>query len=307
MSEAAPNSSELSGQTGRNEEQEPAPNTWDILGEIERFSRLSCDLKDCLSAITRKIIDSLSELKTVRQALAWKKEELKELCGMETSAAALMKLQEEHRLKQSEFEDFIENRRRLWEEEQERMRKEDEEYRRALGIRRREEEEAFRSRLDREMVLGRQKLEEELRQVRQQEIEKQESLKRDLAEREQALERKELEWIRMIRELELLMTRLMEQTRKKSPGTEPAAAGCREDAAPPCGAMEFGVPSVPEKNAQRRENPGIALEPAGDDIPSLAPVRGMLFPQRRGIENIQADWKDNREPLPFRLPPKDTI
>ena len=69
MSEAAPNSSETSGKGDVKVKQETIQNPGDILGDIERFSRLSCDLKDCLSGITGKIIESLNELKRKRPPL----------------------------------------------------------------------------------------------------------------------------------------------------------------------------------------------------------------------------------------------
>jgi hypothetical protein len=197
MSEEEPSCSEPSGKGDGNQKQEYAQNPGDILGDIESYSRLICVLKDCLSGISRKIIDSSNELKTVQQELAQKKKELKELYDVEASAATLLKLQEEHRLKKSEFEKFIESRHRLWEEEKALKQKEDEEYRKALKLRWQQEEEEHRNKLASELSLGRQRLEEKLRQI-QHGIEKQELLKRDLLEREQELKRKELEWVRLI-------------------------------------------------------------------------------------------------------------
>ncbi|MBN2319846.1 MAG: hypothetical protein JXR49_12240 [Acidobacteria bacterium] len=307
MSEAAPKHPESSGKGDGTEKQGTAQNFGGIIGEIERFSSLSSDLKDCISGITRKIIDSLNELKSVQQAVAQKKQELKQLYNIEESAAALQNLREEHRLKQNEFENFIESQRRLWEEEKALNEKEDEEYRQALKLRRKREEEEYRHRLDREQLVVRQKLEEELRQIRQQNIEKQELMKQDFLKREQALKEKELEWVRLIQELELFMTRLVERTRKKNAGLVSAAKDRKMNAAPTPGGVPSDTSAASEKNMNARENPAIAEELDDSAGTSVASVREMLLSQGRRIENIQADLKDNREPVPFRLRPKDNV
>ena len=73
MSEEAPKGSGSSMEGNGTGKQESDQNLGDILGEIERFSRISSELKDCISEITRKIINSLDALKSVRQAVARKK------------------------------------------------------------------------------------------------------------------------------------------------------------------------------------------------------------------------------------------
>jgi len=285
--------------------QESDQNLGDILGEIERFSRISSELKDCISEITRKIINSLDALKSVQQAVAAKRMELKDLFEMETSAAELKKLHEEQRLKQSEFEKVMENQRRLWEDEKALKEKEDEAYRQALKLRREREESDYRERLAREESAIRQKVEEELRLARQQTIEKQELLQQDLVERERALKEKELEWVRLIQELELFMTRLVERTRTKNAVGEVAAMNRNKNSVSPSGGMVAGTPaaSIHDRDLEVESEAAVVLDDTTG--PSVAAVRELLLSQERRIENIQADLNDSREPVPFRVRPKD--
>lgn len=307
MNEAAPNRPESSETLDGAEKQGTAQYYGGIVGDIERFSRLSSELKDCLSGITRKIIKSLDELKSIQQAITQKKHELKEVYAVETSASALDNLREEHRLKQSEFESFMESQRRLWEEEKALREKEDEEYRQALKLRRKREEEEYNHKLAREQLLVRQKLEEELRQIRRQTIEKQELLKQDLIKREQALKEKELEWVRLIQELEMFMTRLVERTRKKDDVRVSGAMDHDTDAMPMHGGAAADVPVASNKNEGIEEETKIADEPDVSANPSVESIREMLLSQGRRIENIQSDVKDNRDPVPFRLRPRDNV
>ena len=295
------------GKTGGTEKSGADQNVGGIIGDIERFSRLSSELKDCLSGITRKIIDSLNDLKSVQQDVARKKQELKELYDIEASAEALQLLNEEHRLKQSEFEGFMESQRRLWEEEKNLREKEDEEYRQVLKIRRKREEEEYKQKLVREELAARQKQEEELLQLRQRNIEKQELLKQDFLRREKALKEKELEWVRLIQELELFMTGLVERTRKRNAGSVPDVTDPGKGALPIHADVASDVPAGLKKNTEGDKKPGIAEEPDANADPSIASVREMLLSQGRRIENIQDDLRDNREPVPFRLRPKDVV
>ena len=305
MSETAPNRSEHSGEGDRTENQQSDHNLGSIIADIERFSHLSSDLKDCLSGITRKIINSLNELKSIQQAAVQKKRELMDLYEIEASAAALKKLHEEHRLKQSEFENFMETQRRLWEEEKALKEREDEEYRQSLISRRQQEDEDFKNRLAQEQSIIRQKLEEELGQIRRQSSEKQELQERDLIKREQALKEKELEWVKLIQELELFMARLMERTHRKKNTGAIAAGDRKRDSIPIPRSLTTEAPASTVKHGCIEEKTGAAGgldERAG---PSVASIREMLLSQERRIENIQADLKDNRDPVPFRLHPKD--
>ncbi len=306
MSETEPNGSSP-GKTEGREKSGTDQYAGGIIGDIERFSRLSSELKDCLSGITRKIIESLNELKSIQQDVAGKKQELKELYDIEASAEALQHLNEEHRLKQSEFEGFMEGQRRLWEEEKNLREKEDEEYRQVLKIRRKREEEEYKHKLAREELAARQKLEEELLQLRQQNVEKQELLKQDLLKREKALKEKELEWVRLIQELELFMTGLVERTRKKNAGCVSGVTDPGKGAVPIHADVASDAPAGIRKYAEEDKKPGIAEEPNGNADPSVASVREMLLSQGRRIENIQDDLRDNREPVPFRLRPKDIV
>ncbi len=305
MSEKAPNRSEHSGEGDRTENKEADHNLASIIRDIERFSHLSSELKDCLSGITRKIINSLNELKSIKQDAAQKKKELMDLFEIEASAATLIKLREEHRLKQSEFENFMENQRRLWEEEKALKEREDEEYRQSQMSRRQQEEEDLKQRLAREETLIRQKLEEELIQIRRQNTEKQELLHRDLMKREQALKKKELEWVKLIQELELFMARLMARTHREKT-TDVLAAGDRRKGSIP---ISRGPTSdTVAANGNHRgagEKNGIPGDTDERADPSVTSLREMLLSQERRIENIQSDIKDNREPVPFRLHPKD--
>ena len=170
MSEAANEQPELSRETENPGQRKAMSESEGLFNELERFSRLSSDLKKCLSDVAHRLRNSMDELDTVQQMIVQKKAELKKIYDIEASAAALETLIAEHRSQKEEFENFIEAQRHLWEEEK--MKKE-------------REEEAYRRKWSEEQLKIRRNLEEELRVIQKQSIEKHEVLERDLIKREQ--------------------------------------------------------------------------------------------------------------------------
>ena len=141
----------------------------------------------------------------------------------------------------------------------------------------------------------------------QRNIEKQELLKQDFLRREKALKEKELEWVRLIQELELFMTGLVERTRNKTAGSVSEVTHPQKDATPIHADAASNTPADFNQNIEGEEKPEIAGGPGGNADSSVASIRDMLLSQGRRIENIEDDLRDNREPVPFRLRPKDSV
>jgi hypothetical protein len=276
-----------------------------IYGDLERFSRLSSDLGKCLSDVALKIKNSVDEFNTVEQEVLHKKAELKEIYDVEASAAVLANLVEEHRLQKAEFEKFMENQRRLWEEEKLKREHEDEEYRQALQLHRQQEEKEYEKKWSEKRDMIRQKLEEELRAIQHQNSEQRKLLEIDLLNRERILKKKELEWDKLVQELDLFMTRLLARTRKDNINPIPVR--------PDIGNMPAVKNNLTSDTPRRAENVSVEKEmsDAGRELDesgnsSVESIRKMLLSQERRIDNIYESLKENLKSAPFKAtPPKE--
>jgi len=187
--------------------------TESLFSEIERFSSLSSDLKSCLFGIISGIKDSMDQMQSIRQEVQRKKKELKQIHGIEVSADALERLVEEQRSQKEKFDKFMENQRRVWEEEKRQREVEDANYRETLEMQRLKEQEEYKHKWIEEQATLRKKREDEIRALERRSLENLEGRERKLSEREQGLKEKEREWKRLVQELELFMTTLASRTR----------------------------------------------------------------------------------------------
>ncbi|MEJ2110883.1 MAG: hypothetical protein P8Z37_13430, partial [Acidobacteriota bacterium] len=224
MSEAAkeqPGASKIDGGRNPDRENDPSPakvdgiseadgavNPKGMLLEIERFSSLTSDLKDCLLNMIRKTKNAMDALSKIERAVEDKKGELKRLHGIETAAVSLEELVEEHRRQRVEFDSFMDEQRRRWAEEKASREKEDSEYRENLERCRQQELQDYARRLADEKSAMREKMEEEFNTLQDRILVKQKEIEADIENRERVLEKKESDMARLIRELELFMSKL---------------------------------------------------------------------------------------------------
>jgi hypothetical protein len=204
-----------------------------LLAEIERFSRLSSELRDCLLCIIRKTKDAMEAFSGVEQAVKRKENELKQLHDIESSAAALERMAEQHRIQKEEFESFMEGQRRLWDEEKSLRDKEDAEYRENLERRRQRDLEDYRRKLAEEKSAVRKEMEEQFDALQRESLQRRKEIESRFEQRERALREKEQECTRLVRELELFMTGLEHKARNAGDTfpkmSEGAQAGAERD------------------------------------------------------------------------------
>jgi hypothetical protein len=203
--------------------------------EIARFSRLSAEMKDCLSGIIRKTKDAVVALEEIQNSVEQKKGELKEVHAIEACAASLKALEEEYRIQKEEFAASMQDRRRQWTEEENLRRKEEEAYMEDLQRRRQQQQQEFERKMVEERSLLRNKMEDELREILQEARDRQRVFEEELQKRERALGNREQECGRLIQELESLMKRLAERRTRDVRGPispvapSPAAKACSGD------------------------------------------------------------------------------
>jgi len=234
--------------------------------EIERFSSLSSALKDCLLGITLKINDVLNACNAVQRSVQRKRAELEQMYGIEASAAALDKLAKQHRVQKESFESFMQEQRRLWEEEVQRRDREDAMRREALNLSLGQQEQEDARKRAEEQAVFREKLEEERVALMRESLERYAERERVLDARERALGEKEGQLACLIEELDRLMARLAARTRS--------------------GVLDAQAPGVRPAEGPARPEPPDRMQASA--MGSDTAARKMLWPQSGEAENQQA-------------------
>lgn len=269
-----------------------------MLLEIERFSRLTSDLKDCLLNMIHKTKDAMDALGTVERAVEEKKGELKQLHGIETAAVSLEKLIEEHRRQREEFDSFITEQRRHWAEEKALREKEDSEYRENLERCRQQEMQDYARELADEKSAMREKMEEEIHALQSRIHEKQREIEADIENRERVINKKEEDISRLVRELELFMAKL-EARAMQTETSMPSG----DDELLNRGAISrswFDSGDIESQDAATDQK--VLLEAIenikGNKNLSDAAIRKILFGKDRGIGDTEPGLAENRDSLP---------
>jgi chromosome segregation ATPase len=218
VGDTAGNPGDLSAAAGSTARSETPADADDLHGEAVRLSRLSSEMKDCLSNIIRKTRNAAETLDEIQNSLERKKQELKELYAIEACVTSLKALEEEHRVREEKFAALMENRRRQWAEEEDLRRREEEEYGRNLKRRRQQQQQEYERSMIEERSRLRNNMEEELRKILQETRDKQSAREEELQKREQALNGREVECRRLIQELDSLMKRLVERKSRHRQG-----------------------------------------------------------------------------------------
>jgi len=181
--------------------------------QTERFSALASDIAKILSDLSIEVKKSSDQLRGIERDVALKREELKTLCDIETSAVSLNQLIEEQRLQKENMERLMQSRRAVWEEEKARIDQEQSEYLENLRMQRQQEEDEHRRAWAAEQLKARERVDEELRALELKSRQTREAVERDLLEREQILRGKELECARFVEELERFMSSIKSHAR----------------------------------------------------------------------------------------------
>ena len=146
--------------------------------DLDRFLRLSAEMMETLSNLSRKVKEAVERLK------------------------------EDQRLQQERFESLMENQNNRWEEEKRRRVQEDRDYQENLRLRRQREEEEYRQKWAVEQQQAKRMLAEELRALEAENRLKLETLEKEFSHRELILKEKELECSRLVQELEQFISGL---------------------------------------------------------------------------------------------------
>ncbi len=184
------------------------PPVQDFGSGMARFTKLSAELAEVMASMSEEVKAAAQQLDSIRASVDAKKRELKTLHGIEATAVALERLVLDYQRQKETLERSIVEQRVLWEDEKTNRAQEEKEYQESLRLRREKEEEAFRKQWAGERLAAQQKLEEELKVLRQESFEKQQTIEKECREREQKLAGREREWMQLIQELELFMSRL---------------------------------------------------------------------------------------------------
>lgn len=300
MSDAAGNPPDLSGGPDSKESnREPSRELEDasgpirkyadpegLLAEIERFSSLSSELRDCLLRIIHKTKDAMEAFSSVEQAVKSKENELKQIHDIEASAAALERLVEQNRRQKEEFENFMEGQRRLWDEEKSLREREDAEYRENLERRRQRDLEDHRRKLDEEKSAIRKEMEAQFDAAQRESLQRRKEIEARFEEREHALKEKEQECARLVRELELFMAGLEHKARNAGDAF-PKTSG-----------------SVPAWTSygQAGSSAGFPVDSNEDANSRAESERDMLLAKDRRIDGVGAGRTEDRGPLPEKHP-----
>jgi len=271
--------------------------TESLLKEVERFSHLNSDMKDCLLSMIQKTKDVVGALCFVQKAVEKKKKELNYLNDMEASAAELERLAGEHRIQTEKFDGYMKDQRRQWAEEKKLREKEETVYRENLKRSRQEEKKEHKHKLAEEKSTLREKMKEELHGILRQVREEQKEMEEGLDRRERALKKREEECSRLVQELDLLMTKLAVQKRMdnrdvfSSDTVSPkmttfANRWYASDDAPSVQKVDDGPPL-----------PGVREDPNEYENPPIMSVREKLL-QESPVGAIQANQNENRDSPP---------
>jgi len=180
-------------------------------GVVGRISGLGLEVSRALAGLSEKLVQEVSRLASVREAVELEKRELERLHKIDVAAAALDQMVQEYAREKEQLEAEIASRRTAWEEElraAERERKEQEESLKKQRQREIEDYE-YKKALDRKKAQD--KYEEEIRLIEKHNKEKQEALEKSWQQREAALKAQEEEYQRLKKESEGFAARLQKE------------------------------------------------------------------------------------------------
>jgi hypothetical protein len=179
--------------------------------QMERLSTSNSEMTILLMELSQKMKKAMDQINRIRSAVESKKNELKELHGIEAIAGEGERLLEAQRTQKEEFDRFMEHQRASWQEERAWHIQAEKEYANNLQSQRKKEEEEYRLLRDLEQKEYQKKLQEELWAVQQIHKEKMDAMEREYSERELSIREKETEWERLGNELGQFLSNIMQR------------------------------------------------------------------------------------------------
>lgn len=181
---------------------------------VQRISGVSLDISKALAGLSAQLVEEVSGLLAVREAVEVEKKDLQRLHQLDVAATALDQLVQEYSRQKQELEQETAGQRAAWEEEvgaAERERKEQEDNLKKLRQREMEDYE-YRKALERKKVQD--KYEEDMRLLEKKTREKQEALEKSWQQREAALREREDDLARLRKEAEQFPERLQKEVER---------------------------------------------------------------------------------------------
>jgi len=175
---------------------------------VQRISELNREVAKALAGLSEQLVEEVSRLASVREAIELETRDLARLHQMDVAATALDQLVQDHAARKLELEAEIAEGRAAWEEETsaaERERKEQEE---ALKKARQREIDDYEYKKALERKKAQDKYEEEMRLLEKKNQEKQEALEKSWQQREAALREREEELANLRQEVAAFPKRL---------------------------------------------------------------------------------------------------
>ena len=179
---------------------------------VRNISNLGLDISKTLADLTRKLVDEVSRLGVVREAVELERRELERLHKIDVAATALDQMVQDYNREKERLDAEISVQRSVWEEQvadAERERKEQEE---SLKKQRQREIEDYEYKKALERKKAQDKHEEDLRLQERKNLEKQEALEKSWQQRESALKEREEELARLRKDSEQFPARLQRET-----------------------------------------------------------------------------------------------
>ncbi|MBI3894197.1 MAG: hypothetical protein HY303_21980 [Candidatus Wallbacteria bacterium] len=181
---------------------------------VQRLSNLGLEVSKALSGLSEQLVQEVSLLSTVKDAVKLEKRELENLHKIDVAATAVDQLVGEHRLKTEEFEQEQGKLRAEWDEERRQREQDTKTYEETLKKQRQREVEDFEYKKTLERKKAQDKYEEEKRDLERANRDKQEELERSWKLREAALKEREEELARLRKESEEFPERLRKDVEK---------------------------------------------------------------------------------------------
>lgn len=183
---------------------------------VQKLAGLGLEISQSLSNVSTKLVEQVSLLSNVREAVALESREMERLYKIDVAATALDQLVQDYGRKKEELESEIAGQRTAWEEEQhsaERERKEQEE---SLRKQRQRDIEDYEYKKTLERKKAQDKYEEEIRLQDRKNQERQEALDKSWQQRESALKDREEDYTRLRKESEEFPARLKKEAETAS-------------------------------------------------------------------------------------------
>ncbi|MBI3890448.1 MAG: hypothetical protein HY303_02845 [Candidatus Wallbacteria bacterium] len=181
---------------------------------VQRLSNLGLEVSKALSGLSEQLVQEVSLLSTVKEAVALEKRELENLHKIDVAATAVDQIVGEHRLKKEEFEQASTKQRAEWDEEKRQREQDAKTYEETLKKQRQREVDDYEYRKTLERKKAQDKYEEERRDFERANRDKQEELERSWQQRETTLKEREEELARLRKEAEEFPERLRKEVEK---------------------------------------------------------------------------------------------